>query len=172
MRKRLSLRWERATPRNLPLDHRTQSSKIHTHTHSLIFIKSKQALTHLTQTQTHKTHKLMEALMLASHMHHQSNGQHSHKHKLWRSLAMHKLCKLNSLGRAMLNHISSWRRRKWERGRETCISLMEERSYALIHRVEMEVEVEKMMEEAIAKSLKAWGAPLHPSLHLRVTNDA
>ena len=109
----------------------------------------------------------MEALMLASHMHHRSYGHHSHKRKLWRSLAMHKLCKLNSLGRAMLNHISSWRRRQWERGREICISLMEERSYALIHRVEMEVEVEKMMEEAIAKSLKAWGAPLHPSLHLR-----
>ena len=114
----------------------------------------------------------MEALMLASHMQHQNYGQHSHKHRLWRSLAMHKLCKLNSLGRAMLNHISSWRERKWERERETCISLMEERSYALIHRVEMEVEVEKMMEEAIAKSLKAWGAPLHSSPHLRVTNDA
>ena len=37
----------------------------------------------------------------------------------------------------------------------------------LIHRVDVKVEVEKMMEEAIAKSLRARGAPLHPSLHLR-----
>ena len=53
-----------------------------------------------------------------------------------------------------------------------CISLMEEKSYALIHRVLVMVKVEKEMEEAIAKACISSRAPLSSSLHLRVTNDA
>ena len=53
-----------------------------------------------------------------------------------------------------------------------CISLMEEKSYALIHRVLVMVKVEKEMEEAIAKACISSRAPLSSSLHLRVKNDA
>ena len=49
---------------------------------------------------------------------------------------------------------------------------MEERSYALIHRVVEEVKVEKKKEEAIAKACISSRVPLSSSLHLRVTNDA
>ena len=56
---------------------------------------------------------------------------------------------------------------RWQEKRERNYCFINMRRAMLIHRVEVEVEVEKMMEEAIAKSLRAWGAPLHPSLHLR-----
>ena len=49
---------------------------------------------------------------------------------------------------------------------------MEEKSYALIHRVLVKVKVEKEMEEDIAKACISSRAPLSSSLHLRVTNDA
>ena len=71
-------------------------------------------------------------------------------HKLWSSKAMHA-------------HSNGIRRRSpitiaaccWQEKRERNYCFINMRRAMLIHRVDVKVEVEKMMEEAIAKSLRA-----------------
>ena len=78
---------------------------------------------------------------------------HGHKqciHKLWSSKAMQA-----HSNRIWSRRLTQWRRLDDKRKRKRNYSFINVRRALLIHRVEMEVEVEKMMEEAIAKSLKA-----------------
>ena len=69
-------------------------------------------------------------------------------HKLWSSKAIQ--AHSNRIRRLITR-----RRLDNKRKRKRNYSFINVRRALLIHRVEMKVEVEKMMEEAIAKSLKA-----------------